>query len=173
PVLRRSSGGGTVLQGPGCLNYSLILKIPDAAPLTGITETNRFVMGRHREALESIVHAPVEIQGHTDLTQGGLKFSGNAQRRKQRYLLFHGTFLLDMDIAFIEKILRVPAKQPAYRQNRSHTDFLTNLHVPSSTIKDALRKTWNATEELDAVPSERIEWLIQQKYATEAWTFKF
>ena len=25
PVLRRSSGGGTVLQGKGCLNYSLIL----------------------------------------------------------------------------------------------------------------------------------------------------
>ena len=25
PVLRRSSGGGTVVQGPGCLNYTLIL----------------------------------------------------------------------------------------------------------------------------------------------------
>src|SRR5688500_5771457 len=27
PILRRASGGGTVLQGPGCLNYSLILPI--------------------------------------------------------------------------------------------------------------------------------------------------
>ena len=25
PVLRRASGGGTVLQGKGCLNYSLVL----------------------------------------------------------------------------------------------------------------------------------------------------
>src|SRR5208283_4001102 len=25
PVLQRSSGGGTVVQGPGCLNYTLIL----------------------------------------------------------------------------------------------------------------------------------------------------
>src|SRR5262245_57601278 len=25
PVLRRTSGGGTVVQGPGCLNYSLII----------------------------------------------------------------------------------------------------------------------------------------------------
>ena len=32
PVLRRCSGGGTVLQGPGCLNYSLILKFPCTAP---------------------------------------------------------------------------------------------------------------------------------------------
>ena len=29
PILRRSSGGGTVLQGPGCLNYSLILQIAE------------------------------------------------------------------------------------------------------------------------------------------------
>src|SRR5262245_20231533 len=27
PILRRTSGGGTVLQGPGCLNYSLILPL--------------------------------------------------------------------------------------------------------------------------------------------------
>ena len=27
PVLRRCSGGGTVLQGPGCLNYALLLRI--------------------------------------------------------------------------------------------------------------------------------------------------
>jgi len=27
PILRRCTGGGTVLQGPGCLNYSLILRI--------------------------------------------------------------------------------------------------------------------------------------------------
>src|SRR5262245_30836384 len=29
-VLRRSSGGGTVLQGPGCLNYTLVLPIASA-----------------------------------------------------------------------------------------------------------------------------------------------
>ena len=33
PVLRRCSGGGTVLQGPGCLNYSLILGLEAAGPL--------------------------------------------------------------------------------------------------------------------------------------------
>src|SRR5688572_6131078 len=27
PILRRCTGGGTVLQGPGCLNYSLVLRI--------------------------------------------------------------------------------------------------------------------------------------------------
>src|SRR5256885_16505266 len=27
PILRRCTGGGTVLQGPGCLNYSLVLEV--------------------------------------------------------------------------------------------------------------------------------------------------
>src|SRR5262245_28828367 len=31
-VFRRCSGGGAVLQGPGCLNYSLIVPIPESGP---------------------------------------------------------------------------------------------------------------------------------------------
>lgn len=38
PILRRCSGGGTVLQGPGCLNYSLVLRIPEAGSLAGGTK---------------------------------------------------------------------------------------------------------------------------------------
>src|SRR6185312_14823878 len=44
----------------------------------------------------------IEIRGCTDLAldprpstlESALKFSGNAQRRKKHFLLFHGTFLL-------------------------------------------------------------------------------
>src|SRR6266566_4412628 len=84
PVLRRCTGGGTVLQGPGCLNYSLILRIPDSGPLRSIPATNDFILKRHQSALAALLRAPVEIRGHTDLAIGGLKFSGNAQRRKKR-----------------------------------------------------------------------------------------
>src|SRR5881296_1169350 len=33
PVLRRCTGGGTVLQGPGSFNYSLVLRIDELGPL--------------------------------------------------------------------------------------------------------------------------------------------
>src|ERR1044071_8582092 len=46
PILRRCSGGGTVLQGPGCLNYTLILNIGKSSALQTIPETNCFVMNR-------------------------------------------------------------------------------------------------------------------------------
>src|SRR5690349_6350846 len=46
PVLRRCSGGGTVLQGPGCLNYSLVLRIQENPAMESITGTNNFIMER-------------------------------------------------------------------------------------------------------------------------------
>src|SRR5436853_3254836 len=55
PILRRCSGGGTVLQGPGCLNYSLIAQIDQNGPLHSITSANRFIMERNREAIASLL----------------------------------------------------------------------------------------------------------------------
>ncbi len=140
PVYRRISGGGTVLQGPGCLNYNLILKIEHSTPLAGITDTNRFIMERHAAALTAVVNRPVRVQGFTDLTVHDLKFSGNSQRRKRRFLMFHGTFLLDFDLDLMERLLRFPSHQPDYRQDRAHRAFLTNLQVPADTRKSSSHK---------------------------------
>src|SRR3989442_3544019 len=55
PILRRCTGGGTVLQGPGCLNYSLLLRIDSNPALETVTGTNRFVLERNRAALEKLL----------------------------------------------------------------------------------------------------------------------
>jgi len=271
PILRRCSGGGTVLQGPGCLNYSLIAKIEENGPLSSITSANRFIMERNREAMEKLippssrrlprrseaeageenpspdkggtkpadsvrwieskivrksenptksgplpgaegrgegerkypsVHWPalieknqslvtsaatVEIRGCTDLALvthqsspiTSLKFSGNAQRRKKLFLLFHGTFLLDFDIPLIDKFLRMPSKEPDYRQGRSHTNFLTNLEVSADAVKRSLRQAWEVSDgpagrsQVEMVPYDGIALLARDKYVTKEWNFKF
>lgn len=173
PILRRCSGGGTVLQGPGCLNYSIILAIDETGPTGTITGANEFVMRRNRAALASVLGQPITVQGHTDLTLGALKFSGNAQRRKRRYLLFHGTFLLHFDLALLEACLALPSQEPDYRQHRRHRDFVTNLNVPADTVKAALQHTWNASTPLHDVPHERIEHLVRDKYGREDWNAKY
>src|SRR5262249_17467894 len=81
PVVRRCTGGGTVLQGPGVLNYSLVLRSDPESEAHSISAANSFILRRHQAALTALVRAPVEIRGHTDLAIGGLKFSGNSQRR--------------------------------------------------------------------------------------------
>jgi lipoate-protein ligase A len=141
PVLKRVSGGGCVLQGPGCLNYALILDTQKRPELSKIDSTNRYVMERNCAALRPLVDG-VEVRGITDLAVGGLKFSGNAQRRKRRFILFHGTFLYGFDISMIEKTLNIPEKQPDYRLGRSHRDFLTNVALDPADIKQRMKDIW-------------------------------
>ena len=169
PVLRRCSGGGTVVQGPGCLNYALVLKIPVSGPLASLTQTNQFIMQRHATTMSDLLGNPVHVQGHTDLVLGQRKFSGNSQRRKRRYLLFHGSFLLNFDLALIESLLPIPSRKPAYRGERSHGEFLANLPVSSSQVKAALTKTWDAR---GAAPAPVIPPLLTSKYTTKAWNFR-
>jgi len=191
PILRRCSGGGTVLQGPGCLNYSLILRIDRDPALQTVTGTNRFVMERNRAALEALLpvgsrpealspgsqipdpKSQIAVRGHTDLAINGRKFSGNAQRRKRQAVLFHGSFLLNFDIAMIEKTLRLPSKQPSYRADRSHGEFLTNLNFSPNAVKTALRKVWSVAEELKEFRTVQIRKLVEQKYSAAAWNMKF
>ena len=172
-VRRRCTGGGTVLQGPGCLNYSLVLRLDGTERLQSISGTNDFIMERHRLALSSVIGDRVEKQGHTDLALGGLKFSGNAQRRRQHCLLFHGTFLLDLDLELVERALPLPSKQPAYRANRAHRDFLMNLRVPAPELKAALAAAWGARQELADIPLKETRRLAGEKYASEEWNWKF
>lgn len=173
PILRRSSGGGTVVQGPGCLNYNLILPINDHETAT-ITQTNDFVMNRHREVFAKLLNTDeVQVRGCTDIALGPLKFSGNAQRRKRRALMFHGAFLLNFDLSLIEALLPFPSRQPNYRANRAHTDFLTNLHLPAQLVKDAVREAWQVSAELPAWPRLRTQRLATERFASDDWNAKF
>jgi len=183
PILRRCSGGGTVLQGPGVLNYALILEIAEGGPCATINSTNQFIMERNRAALEAEVQkrmpaTRISVSGHTDLalqTQASTikKFSGNAQRRKKTHLLFHGTFLLNLDLSLVEKFLTMPSLQPDYRESRSHLDFITNLDLAGTAVKRALRDAWGAETKLENVPHERIGSLACDRYVTNEWNLKF
>jgi lipoate---protein ligase len=170
PILRRVSGGGTVVQGPGCLNYALIL---GNAARRNIDDTFRHVLQRHRRVVEALSGKAARFDGISDLTIDGLKFSGNAQYRKARCALVHGTFLLNFDLPAIERLLPVPAKQPAYRGNRPHRMFVTNLHLDSRELVDALRGAWSADEVFTEVPTTRIEQLTRERYGQSWWSEKF
>jgi len=173
PVLRRCSGGGAVLQGPGCLNYSLVLPTSSSARLAGIAGTNEYILQRNQTALESLLEGPIQRQGHTDLTFQGRKFSGNSQRRRKNFVLFHGSFLLAADIGLVAKALPFPSHQPEYRRHRAHADFLMNLQVPFQRVKEALLEAWQVSEPLKELPLDLIAQLAEQKYSQSSWNFKF
>ncbi len=179
PIFRRCSGGGTVLQGSGCLNYALVLRIAADGPCRTITTANQFIMEKNRAAIETLFQSQITnrkskilVNGHTDLALNDRKFSGNSQRRKKNFLLFHGTFLLNFDLAKVGEFLRMPSLQPDYRASRSHADFLVNLNLPAELVKGALQKAWGATEESKVFPQPEIQKLAVQKYSTDEWNLK-
>jgi lipoate-protein ligase A len=174
PVLRRCSGGGTVVQMPGGLNYGLILGIQEQGPTRNITAANQYIMGKNRDAIQKLLpHAALTVRGHTDLCVGDLKFAGNSQRRRKNCLLFHGTLLLDCDLSLISELLLLPSLQPDYRASRPHSEFVTNLKLPAADVKHALIQAWNVDVKLPEPSLGKIAGLAREKYATPEWNLKF
>lgn len=169
PILRRSSGGGTVLLGRGCLLYTLVLSYQRDPDLTDIRRSYRFILDRIAAALAEGA-GPIEQAGISDLVFAGRKFSGTAQQRKRSFLLHHGTLLYDMDLSPIPRYLREPTRQPAYREGRPHLAFVGNLPLPREEIKQRMRCLWRAEDIVLAWPAAEVRRLVADKYDNPQWT---
>jgi lipoate-protein ligase A len=138
-VLRRVSGGGAVVLGPGCLNYAVALSLESNPALAEIAASFRLVLGT---IIEALAVPGLSIEGGTDLALHGRKVSGNAQRRGRRALLHHGTLLHDFDPGLAVRYLKEPVRRPAYRHDRPHHEFIGNLPLPAEAIEARLASAW-------------------------------
>lgn len=168
PVLRRASGGGTVLLGRGCLCYSLVLAMEQTLALSAIRSSYCFILARMIEALSGLL-PDVSCAGVSDLTAGGRKFSGSAQQRKRSHLLHHGTLLYAFDPALLDRYLREPPRQPEYRAGRGHDDFVRNLPCTGEELRERLRVAWDAKEGPAEWPAAAVRELMEKKYARAEW----
>lgn len=160
PVLRRASGGGTVLQGPGCLSYAFVLPLTFHPDLPDIRATNRLILERIARGLHRWEPATA-FRGISDLAINGNKISGNAQRRTRHALLFHGTILHGMSGDLITRYLKQPARQPDYRANRPHDTFLQTIAAPPVDLKLAIAVEWDVGPPLNRWPEARMPGCIR------------
>jgi lipoate-protein ligase A len=135
PVVRRFSGGGTVVLGPGCLNYAVALSLVSRPQFLDVHAGFAMIL----EAIVEALRLPgLHVAGAADLALDGRKVSGNAQRRGRRAVLHHGTLLYDFDSSLANRYLHEPRRQPEYRGRRSHTDFIGNLPLDADTLRARL-----------------------------------
>ncbi len=104
PMLRRCSGGASVVAGPGCLMYSVVLSFARDPALSRIDVAHQYVMSRVLTALQRQI-PDVALQGTCDLTWQNCKFSGNSLRIARQHLLYHGTILYDFDLRLMLAML--------------------------------------------------------------------
>lgn len=167
-VLRRCSGGQSIVTGPGCLMYAVLLDYRQRPELRMLDRAHQFVMRQMQQSIASL-GINVEMQGTSDLTHQGRKFSGNALRCKRNWFVYHGTMICDFDIDLIAKCLGNPIRVPEYRAGRSHRDFLTQLPTTANELTRAVVDHWGAAVELDEWPEEMANRLAREKYANEKW----
>ncbi len=174
PILRRCSAGGCVLQGPGCLNYSLFLRQEDYSEIRTIRGSYSFILDRIGQTLRGR-GVSVRHKGTSDLALGGKKVSGNAQKRRRTCILHHGTLLYGFDSELMERYLREPADRPQYRGSRTHRGFVRGIPLPVGELRAAVREAFDAVgsggillrEEREAVSA-----LVDEKYGQTDWNFR-
>jgi lipoate-protein ligase A len=167
PLLRRASGGGTVLLGRGCLLFSLIVRFDRHPTLKDVNASYRYILGRVISALKPL--AAAEQRGISDLAIAGRKFSGNAQQRKREHVLHHGSLLYDFDVRQLSRYLLVPEMQPPYRESRSHDSFMMNLPTDADVLRRLLIEEWKPDGMLSKLPMDRVAELVAEKYSRSDW----
>ncbi len=143
PILRRGSGGGTVVQGPGCLNFSLVLSKERHADLVDLRKSYAWISAKVIEALKICgVEAVFRPISDIALALGEKKISGNAQHRGKNFILHHGTLLYHFDLNLISRYLKMPKDVPDYRQSRPHLDFVANVPIDPNDFKRILTEVF-------------------------------
>lgn len=120
PIIRRFSGGGTVVIDPNTVFVTWIFNTNDLG-----------VPCCPQKILEwtGNVYGPLFGQftiRENDYVFGGKKFGGNAQYLCKNRWLHHTSFLWDYDPKRMQYLL-FPPKTPSYRKNRCHEEFLCTL----------------------------------------------
>lgn len=182
PVLRRSSGGAAIVTGPGCLMYALVLSYAARPELRDIGRAHAFVLDRFTAALQPLLAdaGTVVRAGTSDLvlrdkspSANHRKFSGNSLRIKRTHLLYHGTLLYVFDLSLINTCLRMPPRQPEYRNARAHRDFVMNISAGRRELANALRIAWPASTQLADLPTSRVADLVANRFGNDRWNYEF
>ncbi|MCH9614639.1 MAG: hypothetical protein SP1CHLAM54_13980 [Chlamydiia bacterium] len=144
PVIKRYSGGGTVIVDENTVFVSFICNKASHDFPAYPEPIMRWSEGIYKKVFNL---DDFGIQGN-DYAIGNLKCGGNAQYIRKDRFVHHTTFLWDYSPENMEYLL-MPKSQPKYRENRTHDEFLTRLknHLPSKEEFIArLKKQFNTSD---------------------------
>lgn len=177
PVVRRISGGGTVVHDLGNLNFAFITR----QTLKNVNNYRLFV----QPIVELLrdYHIPAELDAANNIVARGKKLSGNAQFTTAGRLLTHGTLLINSNLERIHKALAADSqKQVVSRASRSRPAVIANVNSlrsgPAITVKEmkmALQQKLlgNDFDELKITKRdwEEIHRLAEEKYRSMEWNY--
>jgi len=120
-IARRITGGGSVYQDFGNVNYSYIIR------------DGKSVQYNYKKLAEPVIDALIklgvkaEFNGRNDITIEGRKISGNAQHIRNNTVLHHGTLLLNSDLKNLSNVLKVKKDKLANKGIDSVSSRVANI----------------------------------------------
>jgi len=120
-IARRITGGGSVYQDFGNVNYSYIIR------------DGKSVQYNYKKLAEPVIDALIklgvkaEFNGRNDITIEGRKISGNAQHVYKNTVLHHGTLLLNSDLENLSNVLKVKKDKLANKGIDSVASRVANI----------------------------------------------
>lgn len=135
PVIKRFSGGGTVVVDEETLFITFILSKEHLNVHAFPEPILRWSADLYKEAW-NIPHFQLR---ENDYCIGEKKCGGNAQYIRKDRWLHHTSFLWDYAGKNMNYLL-LPSKQPKYRENRSHEEFLTRLKDHAMSKEDLVQR---------------------------------
>jgi lipoate-protein ligase A len=123
-VLRRLGGGGAVVLGPGCVVVSLAKPVQQTLAVGTYMEEAVALLA---DAIEKATELRPEPRGIGDLCLGDRKILGSSVFRRRQLFFYQASLLVSMDLALVDRYLAHPSREPAYRNGRSHREFLLTL----------------------------------------------
>lgn len=152
PVIRRFSGGGTVVTDEDTIFATFICNSQ---------ELNVTCYPHHVFEWSKTIYSPVFGEFgfalvENDYVMGNKKFGGNAQYIRQNRWLHHSSLLWRFKTEHME-YLKMPPKRPNYRQSRSHEEFLCGLenYIPSREM--VVKKIFDSVNNFFLVKKTRLE----------------
>jgi len=142
-VLRRFSGGGTVVLNAGSLWFTMVTSEPVCAPFP--KDVMRWVGAVYAQALGGHVDARMV---ENDLVVRGAKVAGHAQAISGSRWVHHTSLLWTLTAQQMS-YLKLPARRPAYRGDRDHLEFVAGV--------SALAPGLSQQELIDAVVRHVVE----------------
>jgi lipoate-protein ligase A len=124
PVMKRPSGGQTVLLSPKTLVVSaVVVQEKLDKPHQWFKVFNQKII----QALKKVGVNDVSTKGISDLAIGVKKILGSSIYRKGNKILYHAVLNIAESPRKIGRYLSHPSKEPDYRAGRSHEQFVTSL----------------------------------------------
>ncbi|MCH9612228.1 MAG: hypothetical protein S4CHLAM102_07130 [Chlamydiia bacterium] len=154
PVIKRFSGGGTVVVDPDTIFVTFILNNRDVE-YQPYPET---ILKHHAKIYQKAFGMGGFSARENDFVIGDHKVGGNAYYIQKDRHLMHTSFLWDFLPERMEVLLH-PKRAPNYRQNRPHTEFLAclkNFFKEKQTLFLDFQKELNNLFNLTEIEPEQL-----------------